>query len=102
VYTEKTLVVTGVDDKRACTKCTCGTPENKCAGNAQRWSGSTCGGSASSITLAALTSCTVVDSNSGIKLLSANSSAPSCTPNGGGAPTGDVAPSKLETICCAP
>ncbi len=103
VYTEKTLAVSALDDTRACTKCTCGSPANSCTGSVQIYANSTCSGSPQSVTIPRPT-CTTPPPAAGsasVRLVTAFAGALTCPPSGGGAPTGGVAPSGFATICCA-
>lgn len=89
---------TGGTDTRACSSCSCGSPNGvACSASVSTYDASSCGGAA--ITRSAPTSCAAVPS---VQRLTVTEPAPyggSCAASGG-APIGDFVPDGPSTVCC--
>ncbi|MEZ4223060.1 MAG: hypothetical protein R3B13_19105 [Polyangiaceae bacterium] len=102
-YSERTLMQTGFDDKRACGVCSCKVSSASCTGTITDHLASDCSGSGTAVG----SSCTPVTVSGGVSYdtrsigVSGLDVAGSCTPSGG-TPSGGVAATDTITLCCLP
>lgn len=95
-FSERNLVLEGIDDTRGCSACTCGPAEVSCSATIDLHVGATCTGVST-----ALDECTGLTTLAGGASLVLGEPELSCEP-GAVSPTGSLQWSQEQTVCCIP
>ncbi len=105
-YTERTVRYEDFEDDRACSECTCGSPDGVCEGPIIGFSNSNCSIGLDNETSDGESSVCLVDSNDGntpnFVAARVNVDPVAACPASGGTLSGEVTETGATTICCTP